>query len=286
MTDKFMVVDSATRRRKEITQAQAQALLGVSGSGLAWLANVAAPGPHTLVADKITPFILAGDSQIDFVFPTSPADGQQVGILGRADSIFSSPTNGFGWGKVVLTGAGGFFQRVGSTELVTTSDTFRCGKQCLVIWKYKAADAVWFIVEERGVAQGQGDRSVICGAADTFAEGQAIYLNGNGIAAFSAKANALATAQFWGTSTRAAIAGQFVPARTHGSILIPLGLQEGGTWDEGEQIYLSATTAGFYTRVAPSTVGQFIVPVGRVLELVTGVGAVIELERGEIMELT
>jgi hypothetical protein len=58
-----------------------------------------------------------------------------------------------------------------------------------------------------------------------------------------------------------------------------------GTWVFNDKIYLDPATAGKLTNVVPTTSGQFIVPLGRVLEVFGGGGATMLIEKEPVVEI-
>jgi len=68
-----------------------------------------------------------------------------------------------------------------------------------------------------------------------------------------------------------------------GLITVPSGFQV-GSWGYGDLVYLDDATLGYYRNTPPTTVGKFIVPIGRVIA-VPG-DALVTIEKGEIVEIT
>jgi hypothetical protein len=101
-----------------------------------------------------------------------------------------------------------------------------------------------------------------------------------------AVATSLATASFWGIALQAAGNGLISLFQFDGGpILIPAALQNGSAWAANDKIYLSDAVAAEYTNTPPTTVGRFIVPIGRVVAMVSG-DALVTIEKGEIVEIT
>lgn len=67
--------------------------------------------------------------------------------------------------------------------------------------------------------------------------------------------------------------------QTAGMMIVPIGLQEDGPWTRLDRIYVSAVTSGSYTNVAPTTVGQYVVRVGRCLNTPAGSDALVLVEK-------
>lgn len=103
-------------------------------------------------------------------------------------------------------------------------------------------------------------------AAAAITKGQAVYQDTNGKANL-ARANNTGTVQtLRGVALNDAAAGRPVNVLEHGSVF---GFTVSGL-DGGDQIFLSAATAGALADEAPSTNGQFVVPVGEVRAIFEG----------------
>jgi hypothetical protein len=115
--------------------------------------------------------------------------------------------------------------------------------------------------------------------------GQPVYVSGDEEIAL-AKADAAATAQFFGVIRAQLIVDGETGLIAHvGKATIPSAAQT-GTWAAGDRIFVDPATAGKLTNTSPSTIGELIVPVGRCMNTPGGGNASILIEKGPIVLIT
>lgn len=126
------------------------------------------------------------------------------------------------------------------------------------------------------------------GQGSSITQGQAVrYSTAADNTVLLAQANSAANAKAWigavrDTSIANGVAGLI---QTNGLITIPTALQEGGAWARGDEIFLSPTTAGRYTKVAPTTSGHVILRVGWSSASPAGGDAFVLIDKGTAVEI-
>jgi len=120
--------------------------------------------------------------------------------------------------------------------------------------------------------------------ATTIYRGQPVYVFSSNRNVKIARVTSFAEAQYWGTAI-ADVAqpdhGFFAYA---GPVIIPSSYQYGSSWAAGDYIYLNYSSAGSYRNAPHQIGGYFIVPIGRVAEMI-GSDAIVTIEKGEIVEV-
>lgn len=272
--DAGTTAETDTAKRLAPDGAGGVAWVSESGSVLFSAGVFPAGGPHALVADVINRYdASAGD--VSLQFPAAPADNTVI----RIKEVVSE----YATDKVTMLGNGSSVEN--PHQPFATTNTGFAEPGLYAEWRFSAAQATWklvsfiklpgtrrFIVNTQGVA---------------ITRGQAVRQTASDAVVTLAKADGASTAQFDAFVAQGSIAdGVDGVAQYDNLAVIPAALQEGGAWVPGEIIYVSADTAGSYTRVAPSAAGQFVVPVGRVNAFLFGGIALVWIERGEISEIT
>lgn len=108
-------------------------------------------------------------------------------------------------------------------------------------------------------------RTITAFAASAITKGQACYIKSDGTAEL-ARANAVSTGPAVGIATHDAVAGQPVTLLHYGRLA---GYTLG---NPGTVVYLSDATAGALNDAAPDGNGEFVQPIGRVMEMTDGSG--------------
>ena len=138
------------------------------------------------------------------------------------------------------------------------------------------------MIAERNTQDG-ANKIVANDSGVSISKGAPVYFDSGGDAA-AARANAASTAGVVGIARHLSTFGSTLSIRTNGYVLIPTA-QQTGTWASGDRVYLDPATAGKITNVKPTTIGQFVAPLGIVQET-DGGEATLHIQIGPVELIT